>query len=293
MSKPLVIISGKDGQLGRCLQDAAIDYDKQFSFLFTGREDLDLAMPESIPSFFLKYKPAYFINCAAYTAVDKAETDKETALAVNAGSVGILAFECDKIGCTFITISTDYVFNGQGSEPYRADSPADPVNYYGYSKWIGENLALANNKKTIIVRTSWVYSQYGSNFVKTMLRLMKEKSELSVVNDQSGSPTYAADLAVALLHIIDGKEQGNVHYGICHYSNRGVITWYEFALAISSLAKTACSVKPTSSSAYPTIARRPAYSVMDISQSRKDYGFELKDWQHSLSECIRIIKCEK
>ena len=289
MSKPLVVVAGKNGQLGWELQQLVADAETHFDFLFAGREELDLSDPEMIVAFFQQYTPAYFINCAAYTAVDKAESEKEFAYTVNASSVGLLATECSKLNCPFITISTDYVFDGKGTAPYAVDHPADPVNYYGYTKWMGEKLALANNPQTIVIRTSWVYSSHGNNFVKTMLRLMKERDELKVVNDQIGSPTYAADLASAILQIITQLAAGKVHYGIYHFSNQGQISWYDFAVAIQSLAGLSCTILPIPTHDFPTPAKRPAYSVMNTQKMVIDFGVPLRNWKESLVECIRKL----
>lgn len=286
MSKPLVVVTGKNGQLGWELQQLVAHVETAFDFFFTGREELDLSDPEMISAFFQKHKPAYFINCAAYTAVDKAESEQEFTYTVNASSVGLLATECSKLNCPFITISTDYVFDGKGTAPYAIDHPADPVNYYGYTKWMGEKLALANNPHTIVIRTSWVYSSHGNNFVKTMLRLMKEKEELKVVNDQIGSPTYAADLASAILQIITRLAAGNTHYGIYQFSNDGQISWYDFAVAIRTLGGLSCMVLPIPTKDFPTPAKRPAYSVMDTQQIVRDFGVPLKNWKESLVQCI-------
>ena len=286
MSKPIIVISGINGQLGHELKNLSVHYSDLFRFVFTGREELDLSKPETIPSFFEKYTPSYFINCAAYTAVDKAETEKEEAFTINAESAGILAQQCRLHNSTFITISTDYVFNGKGTKPYQVSDNTEPVNYYGYTKWLGEKLALENNPQTIIVRTSWVYSAYGNNFVKTMLRLMNERKEISVVNDQVGCPTYAADLADTILQMIVSMQKGNKRYGIYHYSNKGVISWYDFAVAIAEITGATCKVLPIPTSAYPTPAKRPAYSVMDTAAIVEDFNIELKDWKQSLRQCL-------
>jgi len=286
MLRPLVVVTGKNGQLGWELEKLVADTEATFDFLFTGREELDLSDPEMIVAFFQQYKPAYFINCAAYTAVDKAESEQTFAYAVNASSVGLLASECSKLNCPFITISTDYVFDGKGTAPYAIDHPADPVNYYGYTKWMGEKLALSNNPQTMVIRTSWVYSSHGNNFVKTMLRLMKERTELKVVNDQIGSPTYAADLASAILQIVTRLAAGKTHYGIYHFSNEGQISWYDFAVAIRDLASLPCIVRPIPTKDFPTPAKRPAYSVMDTQQIVADFDIPLRDWKESLIQCI-------
>jgi dTDP-4-dehydrorhamnose reductase len=289
MSKPLVVVTGKNGQLGWELQRLVAGKETAFDFLFVGREELDLSDPGIVSGFFQQYKPAYFINCAAYTAVDKAELEQESAYMINASSVGLLAKECGKLNCPFITISTDYVFDGKGTVPYAVDHPADPVNYYGYTKWMGEKLALANNPQTIVIRTSWVYSSHGNNFVKTMLRLMKERDEIKVVNDQIGSPTYATDLAAAVWQIITQLADGKTHYGIYHFSNEGQISWYDFALAIQTIAGLPCTIIPIPTKDFPTPAKRPAYSVMDKQQIVTDFGVPLKNWKESLVQCIRKL----
>ncbi len=286
MSKPLIVVTGKNGQLGWEILQIAGTIKDSFEFLFTGREELDLAKPETIAPFFEKYHPDYFVNCAAYTAVDKAELENELAYKTNAESVGLIAQYCAKIHAKLITISTDYVFDGNGVSPYTTDTKTRPINYYGYSKWMGEQLALSNCAETIVIRTSWVYSVHGNNFVKTMLRLMNDRSELNVVSDQIGSPTYAADLANTIIKIIESIELGNAHYGIYHYSNTGVTSWFDFATAIAKGGGKRCDVRPIPSSAYPTPAKRPGYSVMDCSKLVKEYGIELIRWEISLKNCI-------
>ncbi len=289
MSKPIIAVTGKNGQFGWELQQLHSSYSTAFDFIFTDREEIDLYQPETILSFFQKYQPQYFINCAAYTAVDKAETEQEKALKINAEAVGIIAAACAKINCTLITISTDYVFDGNGKKPYAADEKTNPLNYYGYSKWLGEKLALENCPQSIIIRTSWVYSVHGNNFVKTMLRLMKERNEIKVVNDQTGSPTAAADLAAAILQIIEQLSRGNKKYGIYQYSNKGIISWYDFAVAIRSLAGLTCNVLPVPSTEYPTPAKRPFNSAMDTHKIAQDFHVELIDWQRSLETCIKKL----
>ncbi len=290
MSKPVIAITGKNGQLGYELEQLTNAYSDRFQFVFTDRNSLDIGQPSSISDFFEKNTPAYFINCAAYTAVDKAETEQATAYQINAEAVGLIALQCNLHHCTLFQISTDYVFNGKGTEPYQTDSPTDPVNYYGFTKWTGEKLAMDNNAHTIIIRTSWVYSVHGNNFVKTMLRLMKDRPEIKVVSDQIGSPTYAADLAEAILQIIDALEKGNTHYGVYHYSNEGVISWYDFAATIRDKAALPCKVLPIPSADYPTPAKRPGYSVMDKTSLQNDFGIQFKNWQESLSRCLAALQ---
>lgn|SRR5574343_897812 len=287
--KPIVVVTGKNGQLGWELQQLASSFHDQYEFVFTDRTMLDLAAPETIAPFFDKVKPQFFINCAAYTAVDKAETERELALTINAVSVGEIASCCARHQTKLITISTDYVFDGQGTVPYTTNTSTNPVNHYGYSKAIGEQKALANNPDTVIIRTSWVYSTHGNNFVKTMLRLMKEKPEIKVVADQQGCPTYAADLAEAIMQIVNASVKGNNRSGIFHYSNTGATTWFDFATAIKEIAGLTCSVLPIPTEAFPTPAKRPAYSVMDIQDITTVFGVELKEWKTSLKNCMQQL----
>jgi dTDP-4-dehydrorhamnose reductase len=219
--------------------------------------------------------------------VDKAETDRDLAFQVNAEAVGILAAVCNEYGTLFIHISTDYVFDGTATTPYRPDSITNPQSVYGATKLEGERQAIQLNPASIIIRTSWVYAEFGKNFVKTMLRLMNEKDEITVVNDQIGSPTYAADLAEAILHII---KSANWHPGIYHFSNTGIISWYDFAMEIKNQIQSNCLVKPIPTSAYLTPAKRPAYSVMDTSKISNTYQLVLKDWKASLAICLAKLK---
>lgn len=287
MSKPLVVITGTEGQLGWSIQQLIGNY-PQYEFLFTTISILDLSSTDSIAEFFKQYKPAYFINCAAYTAVDKAETEQAITLAINATAVGEIAKHSAAINATLITISTDYVFDGAGTKPYLPYDATNPINYYGYSKWLGEKLALENNPNTIIIRTSWVYAQNGHNFVKTMMRLMSERESINVVDDQVGCPTYAHDLAKAILHIIQQIPE-NKNRGIYHYSNTGVISWFQFASAIQQLTGLNCKVNPVPSTAYPTPAKRPSYSVMDLTSIQNDFGVELIDWKTSLEKYLQSV----
>ncbi len=293
MREPLIVVTGKNGQLGYQLQQLTAKKPEGFTTLFTDSNQLDLSNPTSIPSFFEQYQPDYFINTAAYTAVDKAETDQAAALQINGEAVGIIAQNCLKYDCTLLQISTDYVFKGNGKMPYTPTDKTDPVNYYGYTKWVGEKLAMENNPRSLIIRTSWLYSSVGNNFVRTMIRLMKERNEISVVSDQTGSPTYAADLANCLVHIIQNLENGNRHYGYFHYSNRGAISWFDFATTIATFIHSNCKVLPITSDQYPTPAKRPAFSVMDTSHLVNDFNCEMIDWQVSLEKCIKAIMSQQ
>jgi len=284
MDKPIILVSGSNGQLGSEIKDIAAFY-PAFDFLFFDRTKFDLASADNIQSTIQKYKPAFFINTAAYTAVDKAETQQQQAFEVNAEAVGNIAKACKNTNTKLIHISTDYVFNGKGTAPYKEDDNTDPVNYYGYTKWLGEQLALENNPQTIIIRTSWVYSIYGNNFVKTMLRLMNERTDINVVNDQFGSPTYAKDIAEAIMHIITQSSQ-NFKAGIYHFSNDGIISWHAFASAVKAIKNLSCNVHPIPSSAYPTPAKRTNYSGLSKTKITETFQISLKPWQQSLHECL-------
>ncbi len=246
-------------------------------------------------AFFLQHTPACFINCAAYTGVDKAEADRENAYNVNALAVQKIADLCKKNNCLLIHISTDYVFDGNCIEPYKEDDITIPVNYYGFTKREGERLAMETNSRSIIIRTSWVYSLYGSNFVKTMIRLMNERNEITVVNDQSGSPTYAEDLAEAIMTIAkkllyDQNESLMPLPQVYHYSNSGAITWYEFAEEIKKQIGSGCIISPINTLAYPTPAKRPAYSVLDCSKITSHFQIETNNWKSSLKICLKGIQ---
>lgn len=282
MSKPIILVTGKNGQLGSELQSIAADH-PAYEFVFADSQELDISDKNTVDEYFDRYNPAVCINAAAYTAVDKAETEKERAIAVNSTAVGFLAEASRKHNTRLIHVSTDYVFNGEASEPYKEDHPVSPVNFYGETKLKGEDAAIANNPSSIIVRTSWVYSTYGNNFVKTMIRLMKERESINVVMDQIGSPTYAADLAAALMHIATSESS---HCGIYHFSNSGEISWFHFASAIKELIGSKCLVNPIPTSGFPTPAKRPNYSVLGKEKIRADFGLELKDWRESLEACI-------
>ncbi|MEO8710610.1 MAG: dTDP-4-dehydrorhamnose reductase [Parafilimonas sp.] len=286
----ITLVSGKNGQLGKALQDVA-SLHQDIQFIFFDKEELNIADEQAMVSIFKKYAPSFFINCAAYTAVDKAETEQEKAFRINAEAVGNIAKQCHQFNTKLIHVSTDYVFDGKGEKPYKEDDETNPVNYYGYTKLKGEEFALKNNANTIIIRTSWVYSKYGNNFVKTMLRLMNERKEINVVNDQFGSPTYAKDLAEAIVEIANCQLSA-VHgeqFGIYHFSNAGIISWYDFAVAIKELRQLVCTVNPIPTSAYPTPAKRPAYSGLDKTKIANTFDIEIKNWRESLQDCLKLL----
>lgn len=294
MAKNTIVVSGKNGQLGKELQDLSSTY-PQFNFIFFDKEELNIADESALQSIFKKYLPAYFINCAAYTAVDKAESEKDLAISINETAVGNIAKACKQSHTKFIHVSTDYVFDGNGKQPYKEDDKTNAVNFYGQTKLLGERLAIKNNPDTIIIRTSWVYSEYGNNFVKTMLRLMKERKEINVVNDQIGSPTYAKDLAEAIMSIVNSErsmvnsknhDYAHSFSGIYHFSNDGIISWYDFSCAIKEIKHLGCVINPIPTSAFPTPAKRPAYSVFDKTRIQTAFNIQLKNWKESLQECL-------
>ena len=288
-----VLVTGAGGQLGNELRALASAYPR-LSFHFFDRQQLPLDDAAALDAVFSAVKPQICINAAAYTAVDKAESEAEQAFAVNATAVGTLAGLCRTHGSLFIHVSTDYVFNGQGTVPYTETDPVHPLGIYGSSKLKGEELALAAHDQVVIVRTSWVYSYYGKNFVKTMLRLLREKETLGVVDDQRGRPTYAADLAEALLDIASAyKKAGDPRFhGIYHYADRGNITWYELTAAIQEEIGSHCDIKPIRTEDYPTPAQRPAFSVFDTSKIEKAFGVGVPEWKDSLRRCLALLNGE-
>ncbi len=289
--KPKILVTGSNGQVGKELKDISDSF-QQFDFVFLSRADMPIHHFELVRNFFITLKPAYCINCAAYTAVDRAEEEKEKAFQVNAEAVGVLAAICKEYGTKLIHISTDYVFNGHATVPYKEDSLTDPQCVYGLSKLEGEKQAQALNPEVIIIRSSWLYSVHGKNFVRTMIRLMQEKNEISVVDDQRGSPTYAADLAESILKIIVHSHINDQHSivnwvpGIYHYCNEGVVSWFDFANEIKNIIKSTSIIKPISTVEFPTAAMRPAYSALDCSKIQKVFNLKLKNWKSSLKACI-------
>ena len=285
-----ILITGANGQLGSEFKALSTSF-AQYNFLFTDKEDLPIDDIAAIKNFFEQHNISHCINCAAYTAVDKAESEKEIAYLINATAAGNLAVVCKMYNAAFIHISTDYVFDGNGARPYKESSPTSPVNEYGFTKLKGEELVLQNNPAALIIRTSWVYSRFGNNFVKTMLRLMKERESINVVSDQQGCPTYAADLATAIMQVIEsaGFTKKN-RPSIFNYSNEGIISWYDFAVAIKELSGSNCKVNAIPTLQYPTPAKRPHYSVMDTTLIKNTFGVTIPFWKDSLEKCLQLLK---
>lgn len=280
-----ILVTGANGQLGKCIADIAGNY-PGLQFHFFGKDAFPVENTAEVKRIMDAIKPDAIINTAAYTAVDKAETDVENAFLVNSEAVGSLAALCREAGIRLLHVSTDYVFDGTATSPYKETDAVSPVNTYGASKLHGEELALAADASAIVVRTSWVYSSHGNNFVKTMLRLMNEREKISVVADQQGCPTYAVDLAEALVQMATEPRKGG---GIYHFSNSGPITWHQFAIAIKEMIGSSCIVDPIPTTAFPTPAKRPAYSVLSNDKILADYGISQKDWKLRLQECIRLL----
>jgi dTDP-4-dehydrorhamnose reductase len=294
-----ILITGKNGQLGNSIHKLVTNTEQTDDLVFVGREELDLSNKNNISRYFEGNVFDIIINCAAYTAVDKAEEELELANQVNHLAVKQLAKIALKQEAKLIHISTDYVFDGESDKPYTETDATDPINIYGKTKLAGEQalkeIMLTN---ALIIRTSWVYSEYGNNFVKTMIRLGKERDELNVVSDQIGSPTYATDLAGAILEIIKNeefREEGQTTQ-IYHYSNEGEISWYEFAKEIFKIAKVDCKVSPIRTQQYPTPAKRPKYTIMNKDKLVHMFGVKIAIWGLSLKECFKeqqgeIKKC--
>ena len=288
MSIKKILVTGANGQLGWELTQLAASY-PMYEFIFADRSRFDLSKPELFESLIHQWAPQAIINTAAYTAVDKAEAEQDLANLINATAVAELARIAGANDILFITFSTDYVFNGQATSPYLTDTIIDPVNFYGTSKAKGEAMALNVNPNTIIIRTSWVFSSHGNNFVKTMCRLMKERDSLNVVSDQIGRPTYAKDLAIATLKIINEVSGGNKLSGVYHYANKGVTSWFEFAQQIKKNVGLNCDVHPINTAQFPTPAKRPAYSVLDTQKIETEINIDIPSWEESLLACQKML----
>lgn len=280
-------ITGADGQLGRCLKDVLPNH-HNVQGVFSSREDLDLQNKVAVESWLNDNKINVVINTAAYTAVDKAEDEPEAAIHANADIPEVLATACNDHGIPLIHVSTDYVFDGTASEPYTENDVENPQSQYGLSKYLGELEVLQGNKRNVVVRTSWLYSEYGNNFLKTMLRLGAEKESIRVVNDQHGSPTYAGHLAEVLVTIaekITGEMDEDIG-GVYHFSNAGTATWFDFATAIMELRELPCKVEPCTTAEYPTKATRPAYSELDTRKIQSIFDLKIANWKDALKDAL-------
>jgi len=285
-----ILVTGAYGQLGSTIKELSAQF-SQWEFFFTDADSLDITDEKSVAEYFHKINPGFLINCAAYTAVENAEADIETARAVNTVAPGVLAEAAKESQAGFIHVSTDYVFDGKSPVPYRETDTVNPLGVYGATKLAGERRSLEVNSDTIIIRTSWLYSAYGKNFMKTILAKSNEGS-LKVVFDQIGSPTWAHDLALAIVHIIKHSEEV-FHNEIFHYSNEGVCSWYDFAKAILSIKGRECEVSPVLSSEFVTKAKRPHYSVLNKQKIKKTFGLTIPYWRDSLAECLSSALLDK
>ncbi len=279
----VVLVTGSSGQLGQSLQYLAPNY-QEIQFVFCTSADLNITDIAQCHAVFKQYQPDYCINAAAYTAVDKAESEPEKAQIINVIGAKNIAEVCKAYNAVLLHISTDFVFNGTKKSPYTEEDIPNPTGVYGKTKWEGEIAVQQTWEKHFIVRTSWVYSQFGHNFMKTMLRLASERDTISVVNDQIGTPTNAVDLADALVQIIltDNRQTTTDNFGIYNFSNEGQCSWYDFAKKIFEINKTQIELKAIPTSSFPTPAQRPAYSVLDKSKIKNTFGLSIKNWDACL-----------
>jgi dTDP-4-dehydrorhamnose reductase len=285
-----ILITGSDGQLGNELRLVSRNY-YGYDFTFADIKELDLTNSGMTNDFIRDLSPDWIINCAAYNLVDKAETDSESAMLVNSTAVSNITAAIRGTDRRFIHVSTDYVYEGIGNIPYNEESPVNPLSAYGRSKLAGEKNALLH-PSSMVIRTAWLYSSFGKNFVKTILRLGREKESIPVVFDQTGTPTYAADLAAAIMTIVSGviRNQFAFKAGIYNYSNEGVCSWFDFAHEIVRQAGLGCRIDPILSKDFPQAAKRPSYSVMDKSKIRENFGLRIPHWRDSLEKCMKLIE---
>lgn len=284
--KMKILVTGSHGQLGN--EMARVAKGSSDEFIFTDIDELDITDSAAVQALVGREHVDVIVNCAAYTNVDRAEDDYATADRINNLATGNLAAAAKAADAILIHVSTDYVFDGTGCVPYTEDRPTAPTGVYGITKLAGEKAALATGCKCIILRTAWLYSVWGKNFVRTMIRLTAEKDSLGVVFDQVGSPTYAGDLADAIGHIIATRQLDKT--GIYHFSNEGVCSWYDFTVAIAELAGNECDIRPIHSDEFPSKVKRPHYSVLDKTLFRNTFGYNIPHWMQSLKQCISRLK---
>ncbi len=281
-----ILIFGGEGQLGQSLRKVLGTTQSAFQYYFLSSQEANVLDINGVALLFEKYKPAYIINCAAYTAVDKAEEDKDLAFAVNAQGPENIAKLCAQNNCCLIHVSTDFVFEGTKATPLNEEDLTNPIGVYGLSKLKGEKAIVESGCNYFIIRTSWLYSEFGSNFLKTMLRLAESKKQLNLVSDQVGTPTYAIDLATFLLYLVLNNKKGKEIY---HYSNEGVASWYDFAHEIFNSTKLAIKVDPIPSEKFPTLAKRPAYSVLSKEKLKSHFNYTIPHWKDSLIQCLKNL----
>lgn len=283
-----ILVTGSNGQLGNELKVLSSQY-PSFKFLFTDIGELDITDEKAVDALARQENPFALINCAAYTAVDKAEQEEKLAFLINAKAAGNLAKAASRYNALLVHVSTDYVFGGTGHRPYSEEDNKEPVSVYAKSKYTGEQEVLVHSKKALILRTSWLYSEFGNNFVKTIMKYGKERGELNVVFDQVGCPTYAYDLAKAILEIL---RKNNIpdEVGVYHFANEGATSWYDFAKAIVEISGITCKINPIETREYPLPAARPYYSVLNKTKIKQAFNIEIPYWRDSLKECIGKMK---
>lgn len=287
-----ILVTGSNGQLGNELKELAANY-SSWNFIYRDLPDLDITNIELLEAEIKQLSINAIINCAAYTAVDPAESNQEIAHAVNVLGAKNLAKLSNSYNLRLIHVSTDFVFDGKHYLPYKETDTPNPLSIYGSTKLEGEQEVLAECSNSIIIRTAWLYSSYGANFVKTMQRLGKDREVLNVIFDQVGSPTFAGDLAQTILEVLTQLETGSTNKGVYHYSNEGIASWYDFAVEIMSLSNLACKVYPIETYQYPTPAPRPSYSVLNKEKIKTDFGIEIPHWKSSLKKCIHQLSVNK
>lgn len=283
---PKILVTGSSGQLGTCIKSIGSN---KSDIYYVNSTELDTTNELQVKSFFEMHQIDWCINCAAYTAVDKAESDYENAFNVNVNGAKNLAEACKLYSAKLVHISTDFVFDGEHNKPYKESDPTNPISIYGETKLKGEKEVAKILSEHFIIRTSWLYSEYGNNFLNTMLRLSRDKDQLGIVGDQIGTPTYAKDLAEIIMHIIDNECS---NYGVYHYSNNGVASWYDFAKAIFDISNVDIQLENISTIQFPTPAKRPHFSVLDKTKTKENFNVRIPYWRDSLQKAIQNLKNE-
>lgn len=284
-----ILVTGANGQLGKKVKET-FSKKQNINMVYTDIDEMDITSRREVEQKLEELQPTVLINCSAYTAVDKAETERKSALKINQKGPLVLSEKCKKYNTFLIHISTDYVLSGEGFKPYSEDEPIRPINYYGETKALGEEAIQKNYNNAVIIRTAWLYSEHGNNFVKTMLKLGKERQQLGVIDDQVGTPTYAGDLANAIKNIVlQYLSNDDFDKGIYHFTNEGVCSWFDFALKIQSLAGNNVITNPIPTKDFPTPAKRPHYSVLSKRKIKSNFQINIPHWEESLKKCLSII----
>lgn len=288
-----ILVTGSNGQLGQSLKRILTESPVPPSVVWADKQQLDISQKEQVEAFFTENQFTHCINAAAYTAVDKAEEEEDLAYQVNTLGAENIAESCQKHHVQLIHLSTDFVFGGKVNKPYEEDEQVFPVNIYGKTKWEGEEAVQENCPNSLIVRTSWLYSEFGKNFVKTMIRLGKEKGKVGVIAEQYGTPTYAIDLARFLWLLVEKTTAAHALQGVYHFSNEGAASWYDFAHAIFEYAELSVDLRPLKVSEYPTPAKRPCFSVLDKTKAKNTFDLKIRHWRDALKECVARLKANR